>query len=247
LSSRGPIGDNANKQASQPLVSVIVPVYNGERFLAQALDSVLAQDYRPLEIIVVDDGSVDGTAAIARSREEVRYIHQTNQGHPAALNAGLTVAGGDLIAFLDADDQWTPNKLTVQIDHLLAHPEVMICLAHTRNVLEPGVEQPEFRTRDLLLDEAVLLALGATVVRRAVFERISVFDTQYGHAKDVDWFVRAREAGIEMAIVPQTLLLRRLHADNRSYRTRARTAEFLRVVKAAIERRRENEGGAGVA
>jgi glycosyltransferase involved in cell wall biosynthesis len=233
--------ERAGERRSRPLVSVIVPVYNGERFLAQALGSVLAQDYHPVEIIVVDDGSVDRTAAIARSYEDVRYIYQTNQGHAAALNAGLQAARGDLVAFLDADDQWTPNKLTVQVDYLLEHPEDMICLAQTRNVLEPGSEQPALKTKDLLLQEAVLLALSATVVRRAAFERIGVFDTAYGHAKDVDWFVRAREAGVEMAIVPDTLLLRRLHADNRSYRTGARTSEFLRVVKAAIDRRRDDE------
>ncbi|MBI4573499.1 MAG: glycosyltransferase family 2 protein, partial [candidate division NC10 bacterium] len=107
-----------------PLVSVILPVYNGERFLAAAIASILAQDYQPIEVIVVDDGSTDGTAAIARSFQGVRYLYQPNQGPAFARNAGIAVARGAFIAFLDADDLMVPTRLSVQAGYLLAHPEI---------------------------------------------------------------------------------------------------------------------------
>ena len=98
----------------KPLVSVIVPVYNGEHYLSFAIHSILRQDYHPSEVIVVDDGSTDNSANIARSFKEVRYIHQSNQGVAMARNVGIAAARGEFIAFLDADDLWTPNKLSIQ-------------------------------------------------------------------------------------------------------------------------------------
>ena len=105
-------------------VSVIIPSYNCEPFLAEAIESVFAQTYRPKEVIVVDDGSTDQTAAIARSYKEVQYIYQANQGPAIARNNGIATARGDFIAFIDHDDMWLPNKLEVQIEYLLEHPYV---------------------------------------------------------------------------------------------------------------------------
>jgi len=100
---------------SRPLVSVVIPVYNAEPFLREALDSVLAQDYEPFEVIVVDDGSTDGSGTIARSYPEVRYLRQENQGPAVARNAGIAAAQGEFLAFFDADDVMLPNKLSVQV------------------------------------------------------------------------------------------------------------------------------------
>src|SRR5919112_2696990 len=124
------------------LVSVIVPVYNGERYLAAALQSIFEQDYRPFEVIVVDDGSVDDTAKIARSFQQIHYIYQSNQGAAAARNAGVATAQGELIAFLDADDVWVPNKLSVQADYLFRHPEVGYVVARGRHFLESEANFP---------------------------------------------------------------------------------------------------------
>ena len=98
-----------------PLISCIVPVYNGERYLRQALDSILTQTYRPLEIIVADDGSTDGTAAVVtRYGDQIHYIRQDNSGAPAVRNLGLRVAHGEFVAFLDADDLWRLADLDCQ-------------------------------------------------------------------------------------------------------------------------------------
>ena len=98
------------------LISCVIPVFNGERYLGEALESVLAQSYQPLEVIVVDDGSTDETAEVARRYgERVRYVWQPNAGETAARNLGLTAAHGEFIAFLDADDVWDSEKLERQI------------------------------------------------------------------------------------------------------------------------------------
>ncbi|MGA7307183.1 MAG: glycosyltransferase family A protein, partial [Rhodothermales bacterium] len=91
---------------SEPRLSVIIPVYNAERYVAEAIRSVLDQDYVDLEIVVVDDGSTDGSASVAQQFKEIRLIRQENQGPGAGLNTGILNARGDLIAFLDADDKW---------------------------------------------------------------------------------------------------------------------------------------------
>jgi len=223
----------------RPLVSAILAVHNGERYLAESISSVLAQTYQPVEIIVVDDGSTDSTADIARSFERVRYVYESNQGHAAAMNLGIETASGEFLAFLDADDLWVANKLELQVGYLVEHPTVDYVIAKTRNFLEPNAQLPARVTKDLLLTDSVLLSLGTLVARRATFQVTGGFDVSYAHAKDVDWFFRAKEAGLCMAVLPEVLLHRRLHGSNRSFRTRARRSDFMRALRSSIERRRE--------
>lgn len=100
-----------------PLISCIVPVYNGEKYLDETLDSIFAQTYRPLEVIVIDDGSTDGTGNLVKARtEEVIYVLQDNAGPAAARNVGIATASADYLAFIDADDLWLPDKLTRQME-----------------------------------------------------------------------------------------------------------------------------------
>jgi glycosyltransferase involved in cell wall biosynthesis len=128
---------------ANPLVSVIVAVKNGERFLASAINSVLLeQDYRPIEMIVVDGQSTDRTAQIAQSFAQVRYIHQVNKGVFDAYNVGIDAAKGELVAFLSRDDLWTPDKLSVQVSYLMDHPKIQYTIAKAKFFLEPGHSPP---------------------------------------------------------------------------------------------------------
>jgi len=223
------------------LVSTVIPVYNGARYLAAAIDSVLAQTYRPLEIIVVDDGSTDNSAEIARSYPDVRCIYQSNQGHGQAKNTGLATARGEFIAFLDADDLWTPDKLAVQVGYLLQHPQVDYVLAHMRVFLEPGVVWPPWLNQDHYMSDPVGFLPGTLVARRAVFARTGGFDVSYRHANDSDWFFRARDTGVPMAVLPDVLLHRRIHSANLSHETRAVTEELLRALNSSLRRKRSLE------
>jgi len=108
-----------------PLVSVIIPTYNHGRFVSAAVESALHQDYRPLEIIVIDDGSTDATRAVlAPFGDSIMYVYQNNAGLPSARNAGINIAKGDFVAFLDADDIWCSNKLSVQMEPMLSDKNV---------------------------------------------------------------------------------------------------------------------------
>src|SRR4051812_7319537 len=112
------------RNVSRPLVSVVIPAFNAERFLGEALASVSAQTYAPVETIVVDDGSSDGTAEVARAHPEVALIEQENSGPAAARNRGFAASRGEFIAFHDSDDLMTPDKLAVQVSHMLENPGV---------------------------------------------------------------------------------------------------------------------------
>src|SRR5262245_50952803 len=120
------------------LITCIVPAYNVERYLSEAIDSILAQTYRPLRVIVADDGSTDRTAKIAAEYgKRIIYLRQTNHGYPAAKNLGLSAAEGDFIAFLDADDMWHPEKLARQMERFEKRPELDLCFTRYMNFWMP--------------------------------------------------------------------------------------------------------------
>jgi glycosyltransferase involved in cell wall biosynthesis len=222
----------------QPLVSVVIPVYNGARYLRAALESVFAQTYRSFEVIVVDDGSVDDSGKIAQSFPEVHYIHQENRGVAAARNTAIAVARGEFLAFLDQDDLWTPEKLRLQIGHLLSHPDLGYSLTHQQFFLEPGATLPAWFRKELLSSVHTGWVLGTLVVRRTVFDTVGNFSTGYSAANDSDWFFRAKAAGIPMAVVPELLLLKRIHGANDSGRSKEILSELLKVVKTSLDRQR---------
>lgn len=221
-----------------PLVSVIIPVYNGGRHLRAALESVFAQTYCPFEVIVVDDGSTDDSGAIPQSFPDVRYIHQSNQGVAAARNHGIEAAQGEFFAFLDQDDLWTPDKLKLQIAHLLSHPDLGYSLTHQQFFLEPGEALPSWFRKELFAEVHTGWVLGTLVVRRSAFERVGTFATGYSAASDGDWFFRAKAAGIAMDVVPELLLLKRIHGANESARAKEILSELRKVVKSSLDRQR---------
>lgn len=221
-----------------PLVSVVVPIYNGARFLRQALDSIAAQDYRPLETVVIDDGSTDASAAIARSDPGVRYLSQANQGVALARNAGIGASTGPFLAFLDQDDVWSPSKLSLQVGHLLAHPELGFVLAHERLFLEPGCPPPRWLKRELLARDHAGYVVGTLTARRAVFDVVGLFAATYRIASDIDWLLRARDAGVAMTVLPETLLHRRIHEGNHSHQAGQAVTELLGALRARTARQR---------
>ena len=220
------------------LVSVIIPVYNGERYLDQTLDSVLRQDYQPIEIIVVDDGSTDRTAEIVRSYQTILYIYQNNQGPSAARNTGITAAQGEFVAFLDADDMWTPQKLRLQVAYLTQHLEVGFVYAHRRMIIEEGVEPPHwYREKD-----SPGLFAGTLVARKKIFEKVGLFNPEYRFGENAEWLARAKDAGISLAILPETLLISRVHGQNLTHHSDAMRSNVLKALKSSIDRQRSNKG-----
>lgn len=191
----------------RPLVSVVIPAYNAERYVLEALASVFAQGYEPLEVLLVDDGSQDGTVALVeREAPTVRVIRQANAGAAAARNTGLREARGDLICLLDADDGWFPGKLAAQIEHLRRHPAVGMVF-HRWLVWQPDAEghyvaparaEQQAESIDpaysgwiypqLLLD--CVVHTSTVMLRRQVVEEIGLFDTQLVNGEDYNYWLR---------------------------------------------------------
>ena len=200
-------------------IAVIIPVFNAEKFLESALESVFSQTYSSeLQVIVVDDGSTDNSSSIAKSFSGVHYLHQANQGVSATRNAGLKVAKGEFIAFLDSDDIWKPEKLEKQVSYMEKHPEIGITGTYAENFLEPGTELPSQikakadwrRLEDYIIPSTMM-------VRKSIFNKIGEFDTKMPSGEDTDWLWRAEEAGIEEYIIEETLVRRRFHGANLSW------------------------------
>jgi glycosyltransferase involved in cell wall biosynthesis len=236
---------------TDPLVSVVIPAYNAERFLGEAIESVLAQTYAPVETIVVDDGSSDGTAAVAAAYDEVTLIAQRNSGPSAARNRGFAACGGEFVAFHDSDDMMTPDKLSVQVGHILANPSVGCVLAGQELLVEEGAELPFW-----VEGSKVPTVMPTTppehaaepkvhtmtmVVRRETFESIGGFDETMRTAEDVDWMLRASEEGVEIARLGQVLLRRRVHPDSLTQDAAAGRAGHFRALKERIERHRARD------
>ena len=219
------------------LVSVIIPVFNGERFLREAVQSVLDQGDSSAEIIVVDDGSTDGTATVARSfAETVRYLHQTNQGPAAARNRGIEHARGSLLAFADADDLWPANKLDLQLSYLLQDPEIDIVLGRIQQVRMLETVTEEFA------EPAFSVNLGSAIIRKSVFDRVGLFDETMRYSEDVDWFMRAREAGARIVTIDAITLLYRQHEQNMTRGKSTSELNVLKALKRSLDRRREGTG-----
>jgi glycosyltransferase involved in cell wall biosynthesis len=192
-----------------PLVSVVVPVYNVAEFLGEALDSLFAQDYEPFEVVVVDDGSTDGSGTIARSYPGVRYLRQENQGPAAARNAGIAAARGEIVAFADADDVQLPTRLSVQVGYLIEHPETSATLGRQVWITPPPGAVPDVVWGDLDGIPAMTM-----VARRRTLAELGGFDPRLRGPEDTDLLIRMREGGHRFVVLPEIVMSRRYHGEN---------------------------------
>ena len=225
----------------KPLVSCIIPVYNGQRFLAEAVDSIFAQTYRPIEVIVVDDGSTDGTARVAGDYPRpIVYIHQTNQGSPRARNRGIQAAKGDFIAFLDVDDLWRAQKLSVQMAKFDDQVELDFCVSHIRNFWMPELADEEARLGDHPKTQPLPGYISGTLLaKRSSFEKVGLFNSELDHGDSLDWFLRAREKGAVGEVITEVLVDRRMHSGNISrLQEKQSRNEFLTILKRSLDKRR---------
>ncbi len=194
-------------------ISAIVSVFNGERYLQEALESVLSQTRPADEIIVVDDGSTDGSADIARAFDRVIVLSQANAGQAAALAAGVARASGTLFAFQDADDLWALDKLERQLA-VLADPSVEAVFGMSEQFVSPELE-PELHTRFAPPEKILAGEISqAMLVRRSAFERVGGYDPTLRGAGFTDWLARAKRAGLRSVTLPEIVLRRRLHLTN---------------------------------
>ncbi len=231
---------------SDPLVSTIIAVKNGERFLAQALADVAEQAYRNRETIVVDGRSSDRSVSIARSFAGVRVLTQTGNGFADAWNVGLTAATGELVAFLDSDDRWSADKLAKQVALLRRQPQTDYVVTFARFFLEPGLPVPPGFRPELLKGEHIAYMPSALLARRTVFETIGNFPTDYTVANDIEWFARLKDSALIGGVVPEVMVRKRVHDTNIShFAARDLNRELLRLLRESVARQRDSPAGSG--
>ncbi len=195
-------------------VSCVVPAYNAEHYLREALESVLRQTRPPDEIIVVDNGSTDGTLALLQSIPNVLVLHQPIRGPGATRNLGIQASQGKMLTFLDADDKWHPEKIDRQLDVFRATPDTKLCVAHIQNFWSPEIDPPEHDAR--LLQPWRGYTFSSLMVQRDVFKQIGLLDEKLMVGEDGDWFLRFRNSGLPHKLLPEVLSYRRLHDENTS-------------------------------
>jgi glycosyltransferase involved in cell wall biosynthesis len=225
-------------------VSVVITAYNTERYVAEAVESVLGQTVPPGEIIVIDDGSTDGTAAVLEQFDgRIRYVYQTNQGQAAALNNGVALAQGEFLAFLDSDDYWTPTKLEAQLEAFHADPSLDLVFGNTRQFLSP--ELPPEVARNLVCDDKLQPSplISGLLARRSSFERVGPL--KIGSISSfVEWYLRMKELGLRHTFIDHHITWRRIHSANTSNRNKDIRREYLQVLKESLDRRRAAGEGA---
>lgn len=223
-----------------PLVSVIIAARNAELYLAEAIGSVVQQTWTDHETIVVDGASTDATASIARSFPRVRHVMQDGLGFAAAWNQGIDAAHGDVLAFLDSDDRWAPDKLERQMFRLTRTPRVDAVIGRVRFFVGHEEPLPSFR-RELLGRDHVGHMPGTLLARRSVFDVVGRFGTSWEIASDVDWFARLKDSDVPVAAIPEVVLHKRVHGTNLSYlaaRTPLVRREILLALKQSADRQR---------
>lgn len=234
-------------------ISVIIPTYNSVAYLADALLSVWQQSYQPLEILVIDDGSTDTTPTVVAEFQQrmndgaahgqsaqLRYYYQPNAGPAAARNRGVHLSQGNLLAFLDADDWWHPQKLEQQVARLTAEPTLGYVLSHMFVHLETATTWPISLNQTHYQNDPVCLLPSALLVQRPIFAQVGAFDEQYRYSDDADWFLRAKDAAIPFTVVPEPLVYKRIHSHNLSH-SPTMSQETLRAFHASIQRQRQNQ------
>ncbi len=219
------------------LVSVIIPVYNGARFIAQAIESVQNQNHTNLEIIIVDDGSTDNTKEIVTSFGTVQYLYQNNKGVASARNLAIQKAKGDYITFLDSDDLLLENKISLQLICLQQNLTIDVCMCHQENFIQEEYAHLKDEHEHFLNYEKI--SLMTMFVRRGVFEKVGLFNVEYKHSSDFEWITRAKDLSCKVEIIPDILQKRRLHDKNISVKA-LKDNDVLRfkILKESLQRRR---------
>lgn len=224
----------------KPFISVVIPLHDGEPYLPIALASVLGQDLPPDEVWVVDDGSSDGGAALAsRYGPTVHCISQPRRGAAAARNVGAGASKGDLLAFLDADDVWLPDKLSLQVERMTQQPEIGAAAGYWRNFHSPDLDQAS-RERLVFKDGLQTVPIASTLlIRRDRFLASGGFDESLSCGEFIDWLMRAREAGIRIEILPALLAERRVHAHNHTLAREGLARAYLQLAKKRLKAGRD--------
>ena len=227
-------------EANRNLVSCIVPSWNYEKYIGQALQSILDQTWPRKEIIVIDDGSSDDSAQVAhRAAPQAVVYSQPNAGPGAARNRGVELAKGMFLAFLDADDLWFPETLSRQMAAFEKDPALDMVFGQVEQFCSPELSAAEKAKWGNIGRVMRAHHAGAMLIRRESFLRVGPFPTQRRMGEFVEWYALARDKGLRETMLSDVLLRRRVHGGNTVLRERAAYSDYVHIVKSALDRRRK--------
>ena len=223
---------------TQPKISVIVPVFNGGRYLKECLNSISSQTLTPHEIIIIDDDSTDNSQTIAHEFPAFRYYKQQHAGVAAARNLGIEKSSGDWIAFIDQDDYWCPESLEYRLLHAFTDPAFQIIIGKQQLFLDGLGTAPSWLKPELL-DRAIDgYLLGCALIQKKLFYEKGMFDSNLRFSSDYDWFFRIKDAGISFQSIDRLVLYKRIHSNNESRHSQALFKELSWALLASIKRKR---------
>lgn len=222
----------------KPMVSIIIPVYNAEKYLFETLSSLTGDDFQPREIIVVDDGSTDKSAEIARGFNEIKYYFQENKGVSVARNFGIECSKGDFITFLDADDVWIPGRIQQGLNYFIKNPETDFVLGMSQRFFDNGFERPSNMHQEWFDHPQFASNTGVLMARRHCFDRIGGFDPGYKRGEDTEWIQRARDLGLVMDRMPVLFLKQRVHEQNTEIRKNPDVINYLKMMHESVQRKK---------
>lgn len=236
-----------------PFFSVIIPAWNASATLHETLDSIVEQnDHSPREVIVVDDGSSDRTVEVAeRHASHPRIVRKANGGAPSAFNVGIKAAQGTVLAFLDADDLWTPDKLALQRDRLDSDPSLDAVLGHSETFESPDYPSEAFASLHYKKGRYPGYLMSSLAVRRGAVERLGIlFDESLRTGYFIDWYRKAIAAGMKMTMLDETVHRRRIRPGTLSRRIAAAggapagmSSDFLEIARRALMAKRAKDDG----
>jgi glycosyltransferase involved in cell wall biosynthesis len=223
------------KEQKGSLVSVIIPVYNWEKYLEEAIQSVLNQTYRPLDVIIVDDGSTDQSSEIAlKFKDKIRYVFQSQGGIGKARNRGIEAALGTYIAFLDADDLWEPTKLAEQMALFTKEPNIQMVFAQMIHFFSPELGAETRAKYHFPENIAPGWIAGTLLMKKEHFLQVGLFDPCLRVGEFIEWFLRAKKQGLSMKMVDQVFLHRRIHGENTTLKQKKNLTDYLQILRKQI-------------
>ena len=227
------------RYAALNAIDVVLPCFNGARYVRAAIESALAQSLPPARIIVIDDGSTDGSDAVIRSYgAPVEYFRQENAGPASARNNGVQRTQAQYVAFLDADDLWTEDSLQMRLLHLAERPDVDGVFASLSAFLSPEVASQLAGSRHFDPQPAVARFPGTFLVRRKSFARAGGFDESLRIGEMLEWVARAEAAGLRFDTLNHLALRRRIHQSNSMQRDGHSSADYVKAIRGVLARKR---------
>jgi glycosyltransferase involved in cell wall biosynthesis len=223
------------------IVSVILPVFNADKYVREALESVLSQTYKNIELICINDQSTDNSLSILESFGDkiILINNENNCGTAESRNKGIRLARGEYLAFIDNDDLWKSNKLEVQLNQFRNNPALDVLFSYMQCFISPDISEEIKKIRYCPPDSMPGYIPSTVVIKRTSFEKVGYFESRWKNGESVAWMFKAKDIGLNFGIVDDILVKRRIHETNKSTLNLSTTkSEYLRIVKESLDRRR---------